>query len=205
MIAVWLLVYLEFELCCLDIHNLCSAPHTRLIHPYGVVAFRNFHVAVRYPTALWKDCSPAKEVISSVVILNLCTTTYVAITIHLHLWTCIGDTYATQCRLNLLNGTVGIEMQRIDTYRAILIEWWWISVVMIEEIPLSLVVYYTMVVGPAAILMLSHDETLILIRTHRILTHCIAENFCWVSYVRIGEIVVSVVLEGKRTFCLTAW
>ena len=76
---------------------------------------------------------------------------------------------------------------------------------MIEKIPLSLIVYDTMVVSPATILMLSHDETLILIRTHRILTHSIAENLCIVSNIRICEVVVAVVFEGKRTFSLTTW
>ena len=60
-----------------------------------------------------------------------------------------------------------------------------------------------MVVGPAAIRMLGHDQSFVLVRTHRLLTHGIGKHLGVLSYIRIGKIEVTVILEGKRTFSLT--
>ena len=60
-----------------------------------------------------------------------------------------------------------------------------------------------MVVGPAAVIMLRHNQTLILIRSHRVLTHGIAEDLSVLPYVWIGEIVVAIILEGERPLRLT--
>ena len=74
---------------------------------------------------------------------------------------------------------------------------------MIEQIPLALVIDDAVVVGPTAIVMFRHNQSLILIRSHRVLTHGIAEDFGILPHVRIGEIVVAIVLEGERALRLT--
>ena len=74
---------------------------------------------------------------------------------------------------------------------------------MIEQIPLALVIDDAVVVGPAAIVVLSHNQTFILVRSHRILTHGIAQNLRVLSDVRIGKIVVAVILESQRALGLT--
>ena len=74
---------------------------------------------------------------------------------------------------------------------------------MIEQIPLALVIDDAVVVGPTAVVVLRHDQSLILIRSHRVLTHGIAEDLGVLPHVWIGEIVVAIILEGERTLRLT--
>ena len=75
---------------------------------------------------------------------------------------------------------------------------------MIEQIPLTLVVDDAMMIGPAAVLMLGHDETFVFVGAHRILTHGIAENLSILAYVRISKVIPAISLESERTFSLTA-
>ena len=73
----------------------------------------------------------------------------------------------------------------------------------IEQIPLTLVVDDAVVVCPTTVSMLSHDQSLVFVWTHRILTHGIAENLRLFTNVRIGQVVVAVVLESEWAFSLT--
>ena len=73
---------------------------------------------------------------------------------------------------------------------------------MIEQIPLAFIIDNTVVVGPAAVLMLRHDQALILIRTHRVLTHGVAEHLSIIPYVWVGEVVPTVSFESERAFSL---
>ena len=74
---------------------------------------------------------------------------------------------------------------------------------MIEEIPLTFVVDNTMVVGPTTVGLLSHNQALIFVRPHGILTHGVTENFSILPHVWIGKVIVAVVLESEWSFCLT--
>ena len=60
-------------------------------------------------------------------------------------------------------------------------------------------------VGPAAVSMLGHNQSFVLIRTHWVLTHGITENLGILSYIRIGEIIVTIIFESEWTFGLTTW
>ena len=73
----------------------------------------------------------------------------------------------------------------------------------IEQIPLALVVHNAVVVGPAAVGMLGHDEAFVFVGTHRVLTHGVAEHLGVLPHIRIGQVVIAVVLEGERAFSLT--
>ena len=59
-----------------------------------------------------------------------------------------------------------------------------------------------MVVGPAAIFVLSHDQAFVFVGSHRILAHSISEHLCILPHVRIRQVIVAVILEGKRTLSL---
>ena len=75
---------------------------------------------------------------------------------------------------------------------------------MIEQIPLTFVVDDAVVVSPAAVGMLGHNQAFVFVGTHRVLTHGISQHLSVLSDVRIGQIVVAVVLKGERSFSLTA-
>ena len=60
-----------------------------------------------------------------------------------------------------------------------------------------------MVVSPATVGLFGHNQALVFVGTHRVLAHGITEHLGLLSDVRIGQIVVAVVFEGKRTFRLT--
>ena len=113
-------------------------------------------------------------------------------------------TYATHGWSDLLDCSVRIEVKLLDLCRTVLVEVWRELIVVIEEIPLALVVHDAVVVCPAAVLVLCHDDALVLVWTHRVLAHCISENLSVVSYVWICEVEVAVVLECERTLSLAA-
>ena len=73
---------------------------------------------------------------------------------------------------------------------------------MIEEVPLSLVFHDGMVIGPASILMLFHDDTFVFIRSHRLVAHGISETFgaIFFAYPRVSEVKLTISLECERTF-----
>ena len=77
--------------------------------------------------------------------------------------------YTTLCRLDLLDSTVLVEVKLLDTCRTVLVEVRRVVIAMVEEIPLALVVHDAVVVGPAVVIVLSHDDTLVLIGSHRVL------------------------------------
>ena len=58
-------------------------------------------------------------------------------------------------------------------------------------------------VGPAAVGVLGHNQALVFVGTHGVLTHGIAENLGILTHIRIGEVVVAVILEGEGTLSLT--
>jgi DNA primase len=62
--------------------------------------------------------------------------------------------------LYLLDSTVLQERDTLDTHRTTFVHPWRIVVMMVEEIPLSLILHETMMIGPAAIGMLLHEDTL---------------------------------------------
>ena len=74
---------------------------------------------------------------------------------------------------------------------------------MIEQIPLTLIVDDAVVISPATIGLLGHNQALVLVGTHRVLTHGIAEHLGILSHIRIGQIIVAIVLEGEGTLGLT--
>ena len=76
-------------------------------------------------------------------------------------------------------------------------------VTMIEQIPLTLVIDNTVVVGPTAIVVLRHNQSLILIRSHRILTHGISEYFGILPHVWVGQVVIAIVLECEWSLRLS--
>ena len=51
--------------------------------------------------------------------------------------------------------------------------------------------------------MLGHDQTFVLIGSHGMLAHGIAQDLGVIPDIRIGQIIVAVVFKGKRTFRLT--
>ena len=73
---------------------------------------------------------------------------------------------------------------------------------MIEEIPLSLIFYDAVMVGPALRRRLIHDDALECERSHRMVSHGISQRFGSIlfTYPWEGEIIFAVTLEGKRTF-----
>ena len=75
----------------------------------------------------------------------------------------------------------------------------------IEQVPLALVVDNAMMVGPAAVGMLGHNQAFVLVGTHWVFTHSITENLGILSDIRIGEIIVAVIFECEWTFGLTVW
>ena len=71
---------------------------------------------------------------------------------------CFVYTNATQCWYNLAYCSVCIEEESVDTCRTALVESRRIIIVMIEQIPLLLVVYYGVMVCPAFSWRLLHDN-----------------------------------------------
>ena len=126
-----------------------------------------------------------------------------AVTVNLNLLGSLVDTYAAQGGLHLLDGAVGIEIEFLDADRTALVVAGREPVAVIEQIPLTFVVDDAVVVSPAAVVVLGHDQALVLVGTHRVLTHGVAEHFGILTDVWIGEVVVAVILEGKRSFSLT--
>ena len=110
---------------------------------------------------------------------------------------------ATHGRLYFADCTVFIEIQSFYLSRAVLVKVRREGIMMIEEIPLSLIFDDTVMVGPASVLMLGHNDSLIFIWSHRILAHSIAENLGIFPYIRIGKIVIPVIFKCERTFSLT--
>ena len=113
------------------------------------------------------------------------------------------DTHTTHGLLDLLNGAVSIEGELLNAYRAALVVLRREEVGVIEEIPLSLEVDDAVMVSPAAVGVFGHDDALVFIGTHRVLAHSVADNLSILPYVGICQVIVAVVFEGKRTFCLT--
>ena len=72
----------------------------------------------------------------------------------------------------------------------------------IEQIPLTFEVHNTVVIGPAAIGMLCHNEPFILVWPHRMLAHGVGQDFGTVAYVRVSKVIVAVILESKRALGL---
>ena len=126
-----------------------------------------------------------------------------AVTVNLNLLSSLVDTNATHGGFHLLDSTVGIEEQLLNLHRATLVVVGREEVAVIEQVPLTLIVNNAVMVGPAAVGMLGHDEALILIRTHGVLTHGISQHLSVLSHIRIGEVVPAVGLEGERTLSLT--
>ena len=81
---------------------------------------------------------------------------------------------------------------------------WRESIVMIEEIPLTFIIYDTVMICPAAVLVLRHYDSLVFVWSHRILAHSIAENLSILPHIRIRKVIIAVIFECKRTFGLTA-
>ena len=73
---------------------------------------------------------------------------------------------------------------------------------MIKEIPLSLIFYDAMMIGPALRRRLIHDDALECERSHRMVSHGISQRFGSIlfTYPREGEIIFAVTLEGKWSF-----
>ena len=74
---------------------------------------------------------------------------------------------------------------------------------MIEKIPLSLIIHDTVMIGPATVLMLRHNDSLILVWSHRILAHCISKDLGILPYIRIGKIIIAIVFKCERALGLT--
>ena len=72
----------------------------------------------------------------------------------------------------------------------------------IEEIPLSLIFYDAMMIGPALRRRFIHDNALECKRSHRMVSHGISQRFGSIlfTYPREGEIILAVTLEGKWSF-----
>ena len=119
-------------------------------------------------TSLGEYSLPTLEVVSSVEVLDSCTVDS-AVTVDVYLLSRLDRSYTTLCRLDLLDSTVLVEVKLLDTSLTALVKVWRVVVVVIEEIPLTLVVDDTVVVCPAAVIVLSHDDTLVLVWSHRVL------------------------------------
>ena len=76
---------------------------------------------------------------------------------------------------------------------------------MIEQIPLAFIVDDTMVVRPTTVIVLGHNQSLILVGAHGVLTHGIAQHLSILPNVWIGKVIVAIILKGERTLCLTTW
>ena len=76
---------------------------------------------------------------------------------------------------------------------------------MIEQIPLTLKVHDAVMIGPATVGMLCHDESLIFVWSHRVLAHCVCQHLGTIPHIGISKVEVAVILECKRTLSLTAW
>ena len=74
---------------------------------------------------------------------------------------------------------------------------------MIEEIPLTLVLHNAVMVRPATVGLLGHNESFVLIGSHRILAHGVGEDFGFLPYIRVRQVVIAVVFKCKGTFRLT--
>ena len=126
-----------------------------------------------------------------------------AVAVNLNLLSSLIDTNATHGLLHFLDGTIGIEEELINLYRTALVITGRESILMIEQIPLTFIIYDAVMVGPTAILMFWHDEALILVRSHWILTHGIAKNLGILPDIRIGQVIIAIILKGKRSLGLT--
>ena len=60
-----------------------------------------------------------------------------------------------------------------------------------------------MVIRPTTIGLLCHDESLVFVRSHWILTHGVGKDLGVLPHIRIGQVIVAVVLERERSFSLT--
>ena len=125
-----------------------------------------------------------------------------AVAVDLNLIGGLVDTNTTHGGLHLLNSAVGIEEELFNLHRAALVVVGREEIAVIEQVPLALVVDNAVMVGPAAIGMLGHDETLVFIGSHGVLTHGITQHLSILSDIGVGEVVPAVGLESKRTFGL---
>ena len=163
------------------------------------------YICILQPTTLLRQIGLiATESIYSINKFRCHAFTRCTITVNFYLLGSLVDTHATHGFLHLLNSSIRIEVQFINLYRATLVITRRESILMIEQIPLTLIINDTMVISPTTILMFRHDDTFVFIGAHWILTHSISKNLSILSYIRIGKIVIAIILKSKWPFCLTA-
>ena len=178
---------------CFDTHN-----------EVAIVDDAEVYVVVFEPAALSRQgCHIATESIDGIDKLGGHTFAGTTVAVNLNFLSSLVDTNATHGLLYFLDGSVRIEEQFINLYATALVITGREGILVIEQIPLAFIVDNAVVVGPAAILMLWHDNTLVFVGPHWVLTHGIAEHFGFLPHVWIGEVVPAVGLEGKWAFGLT--
>ena len=74
---------------------------------------------------------------------------------------------------------------------------------MIEEIPLTFEVHNAVMVGPTAVGLLRHNQSLVFIGSHWMLAHGIGKHLGVFPHIWISQVKVTVVLECEWSFCLT--
>ena len=133
-----------------------------------------------------------------------------AVAVYLNALGGLVDAYTAQGGMNFLNGAVGIERHLVDAHRAALVVARRQVVVVVEQVPLAFVFDQAVVVGPAAVGMLGHDDALEVPRTQRTLRHGVGQCLGGVGAIaRVathpweGEVVPVAAAEGKRAFLET--
>ena len=78
---------------------------------------------------------------------------------------------------------------------------------MIEQIPLVVELDDRMMVCPASGFRLFHDDSLVFVRSHRIVAHGVCQTLraFLLAHPRIGKVELSVTLKGERPFFETFW
>ena len=112
---------------------------------------------------------------------------------------CRGYSYTAQGRFHFPDSAVRIEKQRVDTHRTVLVKLWGVIIMVIEEVPLTVVFRDGMMIGPATDGRFVHDDALEGKRSHRAVSHSIRQCFSLVLYPRERKVILVLALEYVRS------
>ena len=153
---------------------------------------------------------PSLEGLQGVDIGGRCGTVHAAVTVDFQPFCSLVDAHAAQGGGHLLNRSVGIEMKKVDADRAVFVEVGREVIVMIEQIPLSAILHHAVVIGPAFVFPLLHDDALEVPRAQWRFRHGVGQCLGGVlpvagvaAHPGEGEVVPLTALEGERSFLET--
>ena len=160
------------------------------------------HAVVPHPTALSRQRDTCAE--PGVGGIDVCGLDLVGgrVAVYLDALGGLVDAYATHGGLHLWDGAVGIEGELLDADRAALVILGREEIGVVEQVPLPLIFHQTVMVGPASVGVLGHDDALEIPRSEGRFRHGVGQclGAALLSYPGESEVVPVAPAESKGTF-----